>query len=85
MINRLRREDLVKKDLLGATILTKHGGNKLYTIHDVDFNLSPKNTFYNWKEKKEMTYADYFKNWYSLDVKNLNQPLLVVETQGKRR
>jgi len=47
MINRLRREDLVKKDLLGATILTKHGGNKLYTIHDVDFNLSPKNTFYN--------------------------------------
>jgi len=42
----MKREDLIKKELIGATILTKHGGNKLYTIHDVDFNRTPNDSFH---------------------------------------
>ena len=57
----MKREDLIKKELIGATILTKHGGNKLYTIHDVDFNRTPNDTFHLRLEKKDISYLEYFK------------------------
>lgn len=68
---RIKREDLIKKELIGKTILTKHGGNKLYTIQDVDFNLNPNDHFYLKTEKKDITFAEYFKSWYGLQTKDL--------------
>lgn len=77
-----KRESL-EKELLNMTILTKHGGNKLYTIKWICYDETPENKFYLRKEKKEVTYAQYFLEWYGLKCKNMGQPLLEVQQTGK--
>lgn len=50
------RRDALEKELIGSTVLTKHGGNKLYTIIRICYDLTPEDKFYLFKEKKEITY-----------------------------
>lgn len=67
-------KDLVQKSLLGAVVLTSYN-NKTYTIHDIDFNQTPLNTF---KTKDgEVTYVQYYKTNYGLDIQDLQQPMLI--------
>lgn len=67
-------KDSVMKSLLGAIVLTPYN-NKTYTIHDVDFNQSPKNTF---KTKTgQVSYVDYYKMNYGVDIHDVDQPMLL--------
>lgn len=67
-------KDMVTKSLLGAVILTPYN-NKTYTIHDIDFDQTPENTF---KTKTgEISYVQYYKTNYGIDVHDLKQPMLI--------
>lgn len=67
-------KDSVMKSLLGAIVLTPYN-NKTYTIHDVDFNQTPKNTF---KTKTgQVSYVDYYKMNYGVDIHDVDQPMLI--------
>lgn len=73
-------KDTVQKSLLGAVVLTPYN-NKTYTIHDVDFDQNPMNTF---KTKNgDKTYVEYYKTNYGLDVHDLQQPMLISYKERK--
>ena len=70
--------DQNKADFTGATIITKYGNYRTYSIEEIDYNQSPLSTFHNEKKGAQMSYADYFKEAYGLKVSNNKQPLLKV-------
>lgn len=77
--NRCRHGDPqaeMKKALIGSTILTSYN-KRTYKVDDIDFNLSPKDTFtidavQEGEEAKVTTYAEYFKSKYDAQVNELN-------------
>jgi len=62
------------KMLVGETVLTKYN-NKTYKIDDIDWNSKPSHTF-SYRDG-EISYADYYKKMYDMDVQDMEQPLLV--------
>lgn len=64
----------IVKALLGAIVLTRYN-NKTYRIDDVDFNLNPMSTFKT--KDREITYVEYYKTQYNIDIKDTRQPLLI--------
>jgi len=83
---------LVKKDnfkneaekaLLGTSVLTSYN-NKTYKIDEVNFDSSPKDTFIN-EKGEEISYVQYYKSQYSIDIKDLNQPLLLHRVKKKNQ
>ena len=65
---------IVKKALIGHVVLTRYN-NKTYRVDDIDFNQNPKSTFM--KGETEMNFCDYYNRNYSINIKELGQPLLI--------
>lgn len=49
--------------------------NKTYRIDDIAWDQSPTNTFQT--KNGEISYVQYYKSQYSIDIKDLKQPLLI--------
>lgn len=64
----------VVKALLGAVVLTRYN-NKTYRIDDIDFEANPMRTFRS--KDRDVTYVEYYKSHYNIDLKDLKQPLLI--------
>ncbi|KAG1974044.1 piwi-like protein 1 [Pimephales promelas] len=62
------------KELVGLIILTKYN-NKTYRIDDIAWDHTPNNTFT--KGDTEISFKNYFKTQYGLDITDGNQALLV--------
>ena len=60
------------------SVLRQYGNPKIYKIEDIDYDQTPKSKFYDNKEGKEVTYLDYYKKNYGVNIKNPNQPLIKV-------
>ena len=60
--------------LLGAVVLTRYN-NKTYRIDDIKFDMTPMSTFKT--RDREMTYVEYYKTQYNIDIKDKSQPLLL--------
>lgn len=64
----------IQKALLGAVVLTRYN-NKSYRIDDIDFESNPTSTFPS--ARGEVSYVDYYKSHYNIEIKDLKQPLLI--------
>ncbi|GAB0095298.1 Protein argonaute-3 [Sergentomyia squamirostris] len=64
----------VKAALIGKVVLTRYN-YETYTVHEVDFTLSPKDKFL--RNGQEIDYVEYYRRSYNITVKDLNQPLLI--------
>ncbi|XP_035247058.1 piwi-like protein 1 [Anguilla anguilla] len=62
------------KELLGLIVLTKYN-NKTYRIDEIAWDHNPRNTFK--KGDKEISFKEYYKTQYNLDIRDENQVLLV--------
>merc|ERR550517_1361310 len=71
----------IKKALLGAVVLTRYN-NKNYRVDEIDFDQNPSTTFQDHKGR-EMSFKEYYKEHYNIEIKNLKQPLLI--TRAKRK
>ncbi|XP_038045176.1 piwi-like protein 1 [Patiria miniata] len=67
--------DVAKRVLAGEIVLTKYN-NKTYRVDDIDFNIDPMNTF-DKLDGTKITYAQYYRDAYGLNISDLGQPLLV--------
>ena len=71
------------------TVLTSYGTYRAYRIKQIDFDASPIKSTFNIHEKNNMmktiTIADYYKAQYSITIKDLQQPLLIVEKKSKKK
>jgi aubergine-like protein len=75
--NRLSPEEINLK-FQNHPILRKYGSPKIYKIEEIDYKMSPKDTFYDSKQGKDVTYLEYFKERYGAKVKVESQPLIKV-------
>ena len=69
-------QNLVKTELEGKIVMT-HYNNRTYRIDDVDFSMNPKSTFHLHKEDREISYLEYYRTRYNVQIRNPTQPLLV--------
>jgi aubergine-like protein len=68
-----RDRDRVTKVLLGAIVLTRYN-NKTYRIDEIAWDKKPADTFPK-KDGSDMSYVQYYKERYQLDIKDTNQTL----------
>uniref|UniRef100_A0A182VU77 trypsin n=1 Tax=Anopheles minimus TaxID=112268 RepID=A0A182VU77_9DIPT len=73
-------QENVLKSLLGAVVLTRYN-KKTYRIDDVLFDLNPLCTFVY--GDREITYVEYYKKQYGIEIHDHQQPLLVNRTERK--
>ncbi|XP_059617616.1 protein argonaute-3 [Phlebotomus argentipes] len=64
----------VKETIIGKIILTRYN-NQTYCVHEIDFNLSPKDKFL--RNGEEIDYVEYYRRNYNITINDLNQPLLL--------
>ena len=76
-----RFRDNAFKRLVGCIVLTRYN-NRPYKIDDIDFNSTPMSTF-NFNGK-DVTYVDYFKSSWNIQIQDLKQPLLVHKPKPPR-
>uniref|UniRef100_A0A674C1D0 Piwi-like RNA-mediated gene silencing 1 n=1 Tax=Salmo trutta TaxID=8032 RepID=A0A674C1D0_SALTR len=62
------------KELVGLIVLTKYN-NKTYRIDDIAWDHTPNNTFK--RGESEISFKDYYKAQYGLDITDGNQVLLI--------
>lgn len=74
-------KDEVEKAMMGTSVLTRYN-NKTYQVDSVDWEATPKSTFVNSKGE-EMSYLDYYKKQYQLDIRDPDQPMLVSRVKKK--
>ena len=70
------------RELLGKVVLTKYN-NKTYRIDDLDFNSSPESQFQ--KGGKLISFTEYYKNEYGIEINDLKQPMIVSFIKGVRK
>ena len=66
------------QEFAGKGVMTAYN-NRVYVVDELDFESSPASTFTlkQGTEEKEISYADFYKNRYSVEIKDMSQPLLV--------
>ena len=58
--------------------------DKTYRIDDIDFDKSPLSTFHLRKQDRHVTYKEYYKKHYEIDIKDEKQYLLMTRPSRKR-
>ncbi|XP_059057844.1 piwi-like protein Ago3 [Achroia grisella] len=64
--------------LIGCSVMTSYN-KKLFRVDSINDSMTPKSTFQK-KEKGEMveiSYIDYYKNNYGIDIQDWDQPMLI--------
>ncbi|KAM7391642.1 hypothetical protein PAMP_022319 [Pampus punctatissimus] len=69
-----RFPEICTKELIGLIVLTKYN-NKTYRIDDIAWDHTPNNTFK--RGDTDISFKNYFKTQYGLDITDGNQVLLV--------
>lgn len=75
-------KDKFEKDIVGTTVLTDNT-NKTYRIDAIDFTMTPKSSFSVIGSTDDVSYMQYYKERYNLDVKDPAQPLLVSKARER--
>lgn len=73
-------KDEVFKALVGKSVMTDYN-KKLYRIDDIDFKRNPSQTFK--KHDKEISYIDYYKTAYGVQISDHKQPLIIHRAKKK--
>lgn len=63
------------KSLVGTTVLTRYN-NKTYKIDDIMWDSNPKATFET-HDGRSISYIQYYKSQYNIDIVDIEQPLLL--------
>ncbi|KAL2751064.1 piwi-like protein Siwi isoform X3 [Vespula maculifrons] len=72
------------EEVIGCIVLTDHNNNT-YRIRDVDFTLTPMDTFILSKTGESIRFKDYYQNRYNITLKKIKQPMLLAEGKQKTR
>ncbi|XP_061163361.1 piwi-like protein 1 isoform X1 [Saccostrea echinata] len=73
-------DDCVRK-FVGSIVLTRYN-NKTYRVDDFDWDKRPDFTF-KLRNDVSITLAEYYKKNYNIDVRDMNQPLVVSRPKKK--
>ncbi|XP_018335086.1 piwi-like protein Ago3 [Agrilus planipennis] len=77
-----RFKEAAFKSLIGSCILTRYN-NKTYKIDEILWDITPKNTFKT-QTGEDISYIHYYKKQHDIDIKDINQPLLLNKVTRKK-
>ncbi|XP_042316537.1 piwi-like protein 4 [Sceloporus undulatus] len=80
-VDKARFTEMCEKELVGLIVLTRYN-NKTYRIDDIEWSVKPTDTFQK-SDGTQITYEDYYKQQYDVDLTDLNQPMLVSQLKLK--
>nr|AAQ74967.1 Twi2p [Tetrahymena thermophila] len=63
--------------LSGLSVITKYNNYQTYLIDRVDGQKTPSSTFLNSKTNTQISFAQYYKERYNIQIRDMRQPLLV--------
>ncbi|KAL4494440.1 hypothetical protein ABPG72_019850 [Tetrahymena utriculariae] len=61
----------------GLSVITKYNNYQIYLIDRVDNTKTPSSTFLNKRTNTQITFAQYYKERYGIQIREMKQPLLV--------
>ncbi|KAK6165172.1 hypothetical protein SNE40_023615 [Patella caerulea] len=76
-------KDEITKLVLGNIVLTRYN-NKTYKIDDIMWDMSPQKTFPTSRTGQEITFIDYYRTNYNLNIVDIDQPMLLHRPKVKR-
>ncbi|KAJ7320095.1 hypothetical protein JRQ81_019606 [Phrynocephalus forsythii] len=80
-VGRERFTEACEKELVGLIVLTRYN-NKTYRVDDIEWSVKPTDTFQK-RDGSQISYKDYYKQQYDVDLSDLNQPMLVSQLKMK--
>ncbi|KAG9491305.1 piwi-like protein 4 [Eleutherodactylus coqui] len=86
MYSRVPKERFIEaceKEFLGTIVLTRYN-NKTYRVDDIDWSTKPTDTFPKKKDGSQISYVEYYKQQYNLELMDLFQPMLVSTLKVKK-
>ncbi|KAJ8670821.1 hypothetical protein QAD02_002080, partial [Eretmocerus hayati] len=81
--DRRNYQTVFKNTVIGCVVLTDYN-NRTYRIDDVDFRSTPNSTF-KMRDGTDMSYANYYKQRYQINIRDMRQPLLVSRSKARDR
>lgn len=75
-------KEQLEKSLIGEIVLTRYN-NATYRIDEIDFTQTPMSVFT--KRGEPLTYADYYRQTYNIEIKDKSQPMLLSRVKRKTR
>ena len=69
--------ETIEAQLVGKLVATEYN-NTIYRVEAVHFNKNPLSTFHDDRSNREVTYKEYYKSRYNLNIVDPKQPLLLV-------
>jgi len=84
--DRLQRYDqnFVNREFEGAIVMAKYGPHRTYKVHQIKWNMNPKDYIFDHGDEKARTnMIDYFLTAYQVKINSVNQPLF--EIRQKRQ
>lgn len=86
--NRCRAGSNIKEafesELIGTIIMTRYN-NRAYRVDGIDLTRKPTDTFTMTRDGgREISYVDYMRNHWNVEVRDVNQPLLIHKPKPKR-
>ncbi|CAK67978.1 unnamed protein product (macronuclear) [Paramecium tetraurelia] len=66
----------IQNEMIGLSVLAAYGNCRIYKIDEIDFTVSPLHSF-QLQDGKSITYQEYYKQRYNIQIRDLQQPLIV--------
>lgn len=79
--DRRQRHDttFVNREFEGAIVMAKYGPHRTYKVHQIKWNMNPKDYIFDQGDEKTRTnMIDYFKTAYGVKIHSINQPLFEI-------
>jgi hypothetical protein len=80
--NREQLEHRFTEEVKGKVVFLPYR-KKTVIITSVAFDKTPRSKFYNRTERREMTFEEYFFKKYKVEIKYLDQPMLICQRKNK--
>lgn len=77
-------KEAIKQQYIGKLVMTSYD-HSIYRVDDVDFTKNPMCTFHDRKKNADVTFVDYFKNKWRVEIEDKAQPLLVGTPSTQRK
>ena len=75
-------KEVIRQSLKGRKITPKYEQGTTYIIENIHWDKNPKTTFLTKNNNQEMSFAQYFKREYGLEIKDMEQPMIVGVHKG---
>ena len=73
-----RFKELVQSEVIGSSVIADWGNKRTYQISDIDYDANPVNKKFVYNNE-EICVAEYMMTVYNKEIKDLNQPLIIVK------